>query len=405
MLLSRNNSTNIDHNEIHLPGSKSILNRLLVIKSLLNEDLNMDVSREANDVQVLYKALHSQGDTLDMQDAGTPYRFMMSYCAVKGVSKVLDCYEGMKTRPIFALAKTLSENGVNIEYLEKEGFPPISISGELNTTNELTIDPSSSSQFVSSLMLVAPEISENLEIQFSNELSSRPYIEMTAQLMRAYGIKVELSEGTIQIAGKYHITNEAIEIESDWSSASYFYAWAVLLKTDIFLPGLIINSIQGDRFCTELFSHFGLESSEYNSGIKVQYKTSDISIPPIMDMNAYPDLVPTLVVLSSILKRKLKISGIDHVELKESKRLSCLQAELKKVNVDFYKNGDHWELDPTELKFEDKISFNTYNDHRLAMSFSLFASLGSVDIEKPEVVKKSFPNYWKELSKLNFDLK
>ena len=390
---------------IELPYSKSILNRVLIIESLLGNQLNLDIESECNDVRVLYQALQAKEETIDIEDAGTPYRFLMAYFAVMGLDKTLQASPRLTKRPIRDLAKVLIENGCSIKYLEDEGFPPISIVGLANLKKEISIDPKLSSQFVSALMLVAPYQKEKTTILLENSPTSLPYIKLTANVMEYYGVKSNFYEDKLSLKGNYSSKEKSYPLESDWSAASYFYAFSVLTEVEMTFPKLSLDSSQGDKYVAEVFSSFGIKTTqkEVNS-VSISYNQEMYSPPTNIDLSNHPDLAPTLIVLVACLKANTSFTGLENLKIKESDRVLALQTELKKVGIYLTEEDSVWRVSSENVELQDIPTFNTHEDHRIAMSLSLLSVFGEIKIENKEVVVKSFPYFWKELDKLDLEI-
>lgn len=388
---------------IDLPKSKSILCRILLIESILRRGIALDYKAEANDVYVLKRALDSSVKDIDVEDSGTPYRFLMAFFAAMGKNKILHCTDGLKKRPISALARVLTNNHTQISYLDKYDYPPIEINGKLELPEKFTMDPSLSSQFVSALMLVAPTQNKDICIEFTHVPSSLPYIELTADVMRYYGIVCDVNEKRVQISkGKYTRPLKPYFLESDWSSASYFYALALIKKQTLKFKNLSLASPQGDLEVAGIFNQLGIESNFIaGNEIEITYKPDLATGIEQINLINNPDLAPTLLVLSAILKLDITFIGLENLKIKESNRIHALRVELRKIDVDIRESKGKWKVDFSKMNTKEYVEFDSHNDHRIAMSLSLLSCVMEIKMNQPEVVSKSFPYFWIELAKIN----
>ena len=384
-------------NEIQITGSKSESNRLLILQKLFG---NIEIKNISNsqDTKLLQKVLNSNEKTIDIHHAGTAMRFLTSFFAVQeGVEKILTGSERMKQRPIKPLVEALRELGADIEYLEKEEFPPLKIKGKKLEKNFVEIPADISSQFITSLILVGGKLENGLTIKLLGEITSRPYIEMTLKLLSEIsGKSIILKDKTIQIPN-IKTQKTAITVESDWSSASYFYSFSALDRQKITLKNFNKNSLQGDSRITKIYSQFfGIDTifNENQQEITLIPK-SNFSLPQFiqLNMNDCPDIAQTVCVTAAALKIPFEISGLATLKIKETDRLSALQNELKKI-------GCETEITDNSIKSvlytkpEKNISIATYSDHRMAMAFAPYLLIQEIEIQNPEVVEKSFPDFW-----------
>ena len=384
-------------NEIQITGSKSESNRLLILQKLFG---NIEIKNISNsqDTKLLQTALNSDEKTMDIHHAGTAMRFLTSFFAVQeGVEKILTGSERMKQRPIKPLLEALRELGADIEYLENEGFPPLKIKGKKLEKNFVEIPADISSQFITSLILVGGKLEKGLTIRLLGEITSRPYIEMTLKLLSVIsGKSIILKDKTIQIPN-IKTQKTAFTVESDWSSASYFYSFSTLDRQKITLKNFNENSLQGDSRITEIYSQFfGIDTvfNENQQEITLIPK-SNFSLPQSiqLNMNDCPDIAQTICVTAAALKIPFEIGGLATLKIKETDRLSALQNELKKI-------GCETEITDNSIKSvlytnpEKNISIATYGDHRMAMAFAPYSLIQEIEIQNPEVVEKSFPDFW-----------
>ena len=384
-------------NEIQITGSKSESNRLLILQKLFG---NIEIKNISNsqDTNLLQKALNSDEKTIDIHHAGTAMRFLTSFFAVQeGVEKILTGSERMKQRPIKPLVEALRKLGADIEYLENEGFPPLKIKGKTLEKNFVEIPADISSQFITSLILVGGKLENGLTIKLLGKITSKPYIEMTLKLLSEIsGKSIILKDKTIQIPS-IKTQKTAFTVESDWSSASYFYSFSALDRQKITLKNFNKNSLQGDSRITEIYSQFfGIDTffNENQQEITLIPK-SNFSLPLSiqLNMNDSPDIAQTVCVTAAALKIPFEISGLATLKIKETDRLSALQNELKKI-------GCETEITDNSIKSvlytnpKKNISIATYGDHRMAMAFAPYSLIQEIEIQNPEVVEKSFPDFW-----------
>tara|TARA_B100000212_G_scaffold306024_1_gene254358 strand:+ start:3958 stop:5181 length:1224 start_codon:yes stop_codon:yes gene_type:complete len=389
---------------IYLNSSKSESNRLLIIKALSEKEITIKNLSKANDSVLLKNLLESENLVVwDAQDAGTSFRFLTSFLAIKKEHVVLSGTERMKQRPVKVLVDALNKIGAEILYLENEGFPPIYVKGKINQVkNKLDIPGDISSQYISSLLLIAPLLEKGIEINIEEPFYSRPYVNMTLNLMNSFGIKSAVKGNKISIKNQEFSSGSYI-VESDWSAASYWYS--ILSISDninnLTLQGLKKKSNQGDSVISELMKSFGVNTQYKEDGIvltKIKLDTEEIEL----DFRDCPDLAQTILVVAAYHKIKLKVSGVESLKIKETDRLVAMKNELKKIGCDFYEEGNYWILEKRRREIDDELSIDTYKDHRMAMAFAPLASKKSMIINDPDVVVKSYPTYWEDLKKVGF---
>ncbi|MXS71997.1 3-phosphoshikimate 1-carboxyvinyltransferase [Flavobacteriaceae bacterium W22] len=390
---------------IQISGSKSISNRLLILESLFS---NIKIGNLSNsqDTQLLKKALSSESETIDIHHAGTAMRFLTSYFSIQeGKATILTGSGRMKERPIKNLVTALKSLGAEIKYLENEGFPPLKITGRKIIQSKVDVPANISSQFITSLLLIAGKLENGLEINLVGEVTSRSYIEMTLDVLTKFGIKNSFVGNIIKVEPfiNNHSSTIYYEVESDWSSASYFYSFAAIGRETVHLKSFNKESTQGDSAIAKIYKDF--------FGIKTAFtkKEHQLTIQPIedfqlpekiiLDMNNCPDIAQTLCVTASALKIPFEISGLGTLKVKETDRLSALHNELKKLGVETEISDSTIQ----SLSFkspQENISIKTYQDHRMAMSFAPFCLIKELNIEDESVVEKSYPLFWKDLSEL-----
>jgi len=392
------------YTRIRIPGSKSESNRALILHALSGNQLKLDNLSTARDTQRLIKLLASAEKNIDVLDAGTSMRFLTAYFAATNQAKIITGTERMQQRPIGPLVSALSDMGFDIRYLGQEGFPPIEIASVKpdKIDGEVFIEGNVSSQFITALLLVAPFLPNGLKLNFTTELTSKPYIEMTLYMLRHFGVDYQWSENTITIQNT-PLTSTTYEVGADWSSASYWYTIAFLAdEAEIFIEGLKDDWSQGDRVMATWMRHFGVVTEFSHDGALL--KKLKTGYPQLMKLNFKdnPDLAQTFAVLFSAGGVYATFSGIESLKIKETDRVVALKNELSKMNIHF-EYSDMYEFYQLKGKLQMPTSpIKTYQDHRMAMSFAPLGLLGPVEIEDPEVVNKSYPEFWSDLQKAGF---
>lgn len=387
---------------IQISGSKSISNRLLILESLFNT-IKIGNLSNSQDTEMLTKALSDDSEVVDIHHAGTAMRFLTSYFSIfEGKNTILTGSGRMKERPIKNLVSALQELGAEIEYMENEGFPPLKITGKKITLSQVDVPATISSQFITSLLLIAGKLDNGLEINLVGEVTSRSYIEMTLDILTKFGIKATFNGNIIKV--EPFLTPISVidyEVESDWSSASYFYSICALGRKTIHLKSFYQQSTQGDSAISKIYEEFfGIKTifSEDEHKITLQ-PDPHFSFPEkiSLDMNNCPDIAQTLCVTAAALKIPFDISGLGTLRVKETDRLQALYNELKKLGTE----TEITDLTIQSVRFgepQSNISIKTYQDHRMAMSFAPFCLIKELNIEEEDVVEKSYPMFWKDLS-------
>ncbi|WP_127844817.1 3-phosphoshikimate 1-carboxyvinyltransferase [Psychroflexus aestuariivivens] len=388
---------------IKITGSKSISNRYLILQALYPK-LKLEGLSESDDTLVLKKALESfqNSEVIDVHHAGTAMRFLTAFLATNANNSiVLTGSSRMQERPIGILVDALRDLGANIEYQKNTDFPPLKIEGRDLLKNELKIPANISSQFISALMLIAPSLKEGLNIQLTSNLTSRPYLEMTAKILKSIGIQVEFKDENIQISYQPHVDYQTVSIESDWSSASYFYsALALLPEGEIRLAEYHKDSIQGDAKVAEIYKQFGIETQFKSNTIKLS-KNKDFTLPKFiqLDLNDTPDLAQTIAVTCLGLNISCILTGLQTLKVKETDRLQALKNEIEKFGAEVNITDSTLEM-KTSSELNSGVKIETYNDHRMAMSFAPLAIKTDLHILNPKVVTKSFPDFWVQINAL-----
>lgn len=407
---------------VPLPSSKSISNRLLILQSLAEEDFELENLSNSDDTRLMQDLLKTIEDhdednekevVLDCKNAGAVIRFLTAQLAFRPGNWVLSTSNPrMKARPIGPLVEALRSIGIEISYLEEEGFPPIRVTGKPECLNEginyISIDASQSSQFVSALMMAAPLFPNGLHIEMMGETKvSLPYIQMTADLMRQCGSEVVFIDGNnMFVGGTLHPPVQKL-VESDWSSASYLYGLLALSEGGrIEMPLLFENSLQGDWIICDWFEDLGIQTEFYNDKVVIS-KSADNEVdlsPKEYDFTHHPDLAQTMAVCCAALGIEAHLQGIYGLKYKETDRIDALYQELQRIGaqVEIIENEKQNELHilPSELHPGSEC-IHTYGDHRMALSFSILAiRYGKISLQEKDVVVKSFPKYWNVLKNL-----
>jgi 3-phosphoshikimate 1-carboxyvinyltransferase len=401
---------NFIQGEITLNGSKSISNRLLIIDALCGNKIDYTNLSNADDTIFLQNILKSKDSILDAGAGGTTFRFLTAYLAIQeGREVILTGSERMQQRPIKILVEALIQLGADIEYEKNKDFPPLKIKGKKLRGGKITLPANISSQYITALLLIAPSLEIGLEITLEGNIVSIPYIEMTLKMMAFFGIETTFSieKKYIKVAqGTYQ--PKAFFVESDWSAASYFYSIAILAhNAEIKLKGLTNNKIQGDAVIADIATTFGIQSTFENNSVILkkiaQAKISDFKY----DFLRCPDLAQTLITCCAGLCIDATLHGLQTLRIKETDRIQALNDELFNLGLATLDeiNNNTWELQNCMPQVINQYAIKTYEDHRMAMSFAPLAMItNQIEIEEPNVVSKSYPNFWNDLKILGFDV-
>jgi 3-phosphoshikimate 1-carboxyvinyltransferase len=396
--------------KIELPGSKSISNRLLMIRAISGLNIHFKNLSDSEDTVLLAKALGEvkgkKSATLNIHHAGTDMRFLTAYLATKEGEWTLTGSERMKQRPIKELVQALQNIGADISYAEKEGFPPLKIKGKKLKGGVVEIDGSISSQFISALVLISPAFENGLELSLKGEIVSVPYISMTIELLKQFGVFVSFSGNKIITKpSDFTLLNINFFIESDWSAASYWYSIAALAQeADIELLYLNRNSLQADCVLPDLYAKLGVKTEYTDKGIHLTKKAvSETEFK--YDFTNCPDIAQTLAVTCLGLCIPAELKGLKTLKIKETDRISALKTELEKSGAEVSVTNDSLRIIPPATLPTTNHELQTYNDHRMAMSFApLCIKNPKMQIEHPEVVEKSYPAFWDDLEEAGFSL-
>jgi 3-phosphoshikimate 1-carboxyvinyltransferase len=423
---------------INLPASKSISNRLLIINRLSNNKCDIENLSDSTDTQNLKNILESNDEIADVKDAGTSMRFLTTYYCATNQTKIITGTDRICQRPIGELVSALRTIGFQIEYLKKEGFPPIKIlksdgghslspspslplnplkrtssASPLGGRGVVEVDASVSSQYISALLMIAPVLKNGLTIVLKNAPVSEPYIMMTLKLMSEFGIAYSWEKNKI-IVPHQNYSPKKVTVEADWSAASYWYIVAALSKSaDIRLLGLKEDGLQGDKIMAEWGRRFGVETRFDSEGATLiknravvtptRFPTSSgLSEEPLLiDFINNPDLAQSILVMAAVKNIPIELRGIESLRIKETDRIEAMRSELKKINAELIEKTNGVFLLKPNFKILDS-KFETYNDHRMAMAFAPVALKGKIKINNPDVVKKSYPSFWEDLKKAGF---
>ena len=396
---------------ITLSGSKSISNRVLIIQALCEESFEIQNLSDSDDTRTLQSLLTSDSFELDAHHAGTTFRFLTSYLAIKEGEQVLTGSSRMKERPIKALVEALNHLGADIEYLENEGYPPLKIkrpSKAFKSKIELPADISS--QYISSLLLVAPYLEKGLEIKLIGEIVSRPYLEMTLRIMEYFGVHHSWEEDVIQVKPQKYKAKD-FYVEADWSAASYYYIMGALADgLDLRLKGLNEKSLQGDSAIVDIGKSFGIKTSFDSNEILLKKSGDEVVNHFEYNFLKCPDIAQSVSTMCAGLGVTGLFSGLQTLRIKETDRIAALQIELGKVSAFLSRLPDKFSK-KSEVKYyiqegkaetEAVPTFATYKDHRMAMAFAPLAMLFPIEVEDHMVVSKSYPNFWKDLASLGY---
>jgi len=385
---------------INLPASKSISNRALILNALAYSPYDIQNLSDCDDTQVTMKALDSNDRTFNIGAAGTAMRFLTAFFSKTVGEWIITGSERMKQRPVKLLVDALNSLGARIEYMEKEGFPPLRIFGSVLTGGEIRMNGGVSSQYISALMMIAPFMQNGLKIILEGNVISVPYIRMTMSMMKEYCVKVKFENNVIEIEPQ---TYQPIKykVESDWSAASYWYEiLSIAGKGQIFLSGLNQNSYQGDSKVAELFMQLGVKTKYQPEGVLLTTTKNNVLKFEYNFVNQ-PDLAQTFAVTCCLKNIPFHFNGVESLKIKETNRIAALTNELHKLGYVLNEPVEGqlaWNGERCEPAKE--INIATYEDHRMAMAFAPTAMVTPITIEHPEVVSKSYPNFWEDFSQL-----
>ncbi|MEJ1222568.1 3-phosphoshikimate 1-carboxyvinyltransferase [Sediminicola sp. 1XM1-17] len=393
--------------DIKITGSKSESNRLLLLQALFP---NIDIANISNsdDAQVMQKGLKISEGEVDIHHAGTAMRFLTAYFATQaGKEVVLTGSQRMTERPIKVLVEALQHLGADISYVDNEGYPPIRIKGKTIQKSNVSLPADISSQYISALLLIAPSLENGLELELIGKITSVPYIKMTLSLLTQAGIANSFEGNTIRVQAKKEVPAMKMVVESDWSSASYFYSIVALcdLGTEITLSSYKKNSLQGDSVLAEIYTQFGVETTFEGHSVCLKKNREIPSGSSIsLDLANAPDIAQTIAVTCFGLGMACHLEGLHTLKIKETDRLEALKAELTKLGASIGVTDKSLTLESSKDIKKD-VAIDTYNDHRMAMAFAPLALKQSLWVNDAGVVSKSYPDFWNDLKKLGFYIK
>jgi 3-phosphoshikimate 1-carboxyvinyltransferase len=390
---------------ISISGSKSESNRLLILQQLV-KGLQIENTSDSDDSNHLQHALETSENSIDIGHAGTAMRFLTAYFSTReGREVVLTGSERMQNRPIEVLVNALKDLGANITYEDKIGYPPIRIKGSLIEKKSVQINGNVSSQYISALLLIASSLPKGLEIELLGKITSVPYINMTLKLLQELGIDAVFNQHLIVVKPFSNPTNKTIVVESDWSSASYFYSIIAMseIGSKITLSSYKKDSLQGDSCMTDIYTHFGVETLFDHNSITL-VKTNETSKNSLqLDLKNAPDIAQTIAVTCFGLGVDCKLTGLHTLKIKETDRLVALENELTKLGASISITDESLTLEKSK-KINHNIAIETYHDHRMAMAFAPLALKVPITILDANVVTKSYRNFWNDMQNIGFQI-
>ena len=408
--ISTDSQHTIEIGSLNITGSKSETNRLLLLQALFT-NITLENTSNSDDSEVMSKALANaqltidNSQLIDIHHAGTAMRFLTAYFAVsEGSEVILTGSQRMQERPIKVLVEALEQLGAKITYEKEVGYPPIRIIGQKITRSQVSIPANVSSQYISALLLVAPKLHGGIEITLVGEITSVPYIKMTLALLNDLDIKTSFEGNVITVYPKQEVASGVMTVESDWSSASYFFSIVALSKNStISLSSYKETSLQGDSALVEIYKQMGVETHFQGDKMTLlkqfDFKTENLNL----DLNNTPDIAQTIVVTCLGLGIGCHLTGLHTLKIKETDRLEALRIELTKLGANISVTNDSLTLVASD-KINHNIKIATYNDHRMAMAFAPLALKVPIVIENAEVVSKSYPDFWEDLKSLGFKI-
>ncbi|PCI06204.1 MAG: 3-phosphoshikimate 1-carboxyvinyltransferase [Flavobacteriaceae bacterium] len=386
---------------IQITGSKSESNRLLILQKLY-PNLAIENLSNSDDTQLLEKALKADVGEVNIGHAGTAMRFLTGFfAATPGKEVVLTGSGRMKDRPVKILVEALKTLGADIEYIEKEGFPPLKIIGKELTIASLEIDGNVSSQYISSLLLIGGRLRNGLQLKFKGKVTSVPYIKMTLSLLDQIGIDNNWEGDTIRVMPAVSIADTSVIVESDWSSASYYFSYAALVKgSEITLSSYKKSSLQGDAVLVDIYKKLGVTTVFSENQIRLTQSDVDPNFVLELDLKSAPDIAQTIVVTCFGMGISCNLTGLHTLKIKETDRLVALKTEIEKLGGTVHITNNSLVLEKS-TKIQQKIAIDTYQDHRMAMAFAPLASKVDIVINEAEVVSKSYPDFWEDYSTIS----
>ena len=400
-LTLRHQSGNL-HGRIQITGSKSESNRMLLLQALYPQ-ITLDNLSNSDDTVAMKSGLESDKNMVDIGHAGTSMRFLSAYYStLENQEKILTGSSRMQERPIGVLVDALRQLGADISYLKNEGYPPLLIKGKRLTASEVLLSANISSQYITALMLIAPSLPDGLRLYLEGKITSIPYIEMTLSLLHKIGVDAIFSGQHIQVFPKKDITQITHAVESDWSSASYYFSMVALAKeADVSLSTYKKDSLQGDRVLMDVYQQFGVKSSIENNTLALKKQTMG-STHVQLDLSDAPDIAQTIAVTCYGLGLSCSLTGLHTLKIKETDRLVAMQNELSKLGATIEITDKSLHLHKRTNPIRPNVLIETYHDHRMAMAFAPLGLLVPIRIQDADVVTKSYPGFWKDLEQSGF---
>lgn len=400
-LTLRHQSGNL-HGRIQITGSKSESNRMLLLQALYPQ-ITLDNLSNSDDTVAMKSGLESDKNMVDIGHAGTSMRFLSAYYStLENQEKILTGSSRMQERPIGVLVDALRQLGADISYLKNEGYPPLLIKGKRLTASEVLLSANISSQYITALMLIAPSLPDGLRLYLEGKITSIPYIEMTLSLLHKIGVDAIFSGQHIQVFPKKDITQITHAVESDWSSASYYFSMVALAKeADVSLSTYKKDSLQGDRVLMDVYQQFGVKSSIENNTLALKKQTMG-STHVQLDLSDAPDIAQTIAVTCYGLGLSCSLTGLHTLKIKETDRLVAMQNELSKLGATIEITDKSLHLHKRTNPIRPNVLIETYHDHRMAMAFAPLGLLVPIRIQDADVVTKSYPGFWKDLEQNGF---
>jgi 3-phosphoshikimate 1-carboxyvinyltransferase len=419
LLLKHISKLETRNTQLSITGSKSETNRLLLLQALY-PNISLENTSNSDDSNVMLGIIQKsqisnlKSQIFNVHHAGTAMRFLTAFFAIQEGKDLSDVAEvvltgssRMKERPIKILVEALQQLGAEITYEENEGFPPIKIKGKKLSKNKVSLPANVSSQYISALLLIAPKLENGLEITLEGEITSIPYIKMTLALLNEIGVETSFTNNIISVQPTtYNLQPTTLTIESDWSSASYWFSIVALseIGTKITLSSYKQNSLQGDSILPEIYKDFGVETifNKDNSITISKFTTHNLK-PKTYNLNNSPDIAQTIAVTCFGLGIGCNLTGLHTLKIKETDRLEALKTELSKLGAKISITNDSLTLEPSSKMIENCL-IKTYQDHRMAMAFAPLALKTSLIIEDAEVVSKSYPTFWDDLKSIGYKI-
>jgi 3-phosphoshikimate 1-carboxyvinyltransferase len=393
--------------EIQITGSKSESNRLLLLQALY-PNIAIENLSNSDDSVLMQKALGSDEDLVDIHHAGTAMRFLTAYFSIQqGREVTLTGSSRMKERPIKILVDALRALGADISYLENDGFPPIKIKGKKLTDSKVSLKANVSSQYISALLLIASRLENGLELHLEGKITSVPYIKMTLSLLKEVGVETSFVENTISVKPNMsNLAPQTLTVESDWSSASYFYSVIALseIGTEITIASYKKESLQGDSVLADIYQSFGVKTYYDNTKVRLVKEENASSDDLNFHLSDAPDIAQTIAVTAFGLGEACEMTGLHTLKIKETDRLVALKTELEKLGAQVTITDESLKLESSNT-INNEVSIATYKDHRMAMAFAPLGLKTSLHIENADVVSKSYPQFWEDFATIGFNLK